>query len=84
MGTTEIIICVASALAALVLGVFIGNLLRKKISEAKIGSAEQEAKRIVEEGEKTAETLKKEALIEAKEKIIRDKNEAEKESVLVQ
>ncbi len=79
MGTIEIIICVASAAVALVLGLFIGNLLRKKISEAKIGSAELEAKRIIEEGEKNAETLKKEAMLEAKEKIIRDKNEAEKE-----
>ena len=79
MGTTEIIICVASALVALVFGLFIGVLLRKKVSEAKIGSAEQEAKRIVEESEKAAETLKKEALLEAKEKIIRDRNEAEKE-----
>ena len=59
MGPTEIIICVASAVAALILGTFSGFLFRKKVSEAKIGSAEQEAKRIVEEGEKTAETLKK-------------------------
>ncbi len=79
MGPTEIIICVACAAVALVFGALLGNLYRKKVSEAKIGSAEIEAKRIVEEGEKTAETLKKEALLEAKEKIIKDKNEFEKE-----
>ncbi|MBQ7779099.1 MAG: ribonuclease Y [Clostridia bacterium] len=79
MGPTEIIICVVAAVASLFVGLLVGFVIRKKISEAKIGSAELEAKRIVEEGEKAAETLKKEALIEAKEKIIKDKNEFEKE-----
>ncbi len=79
MGPTEIIICVAVAVVGLLLGVVIGILYRKKVSEAKIGSAELEAKRIVEEGEKSAEALKKEAILEAKEKIIKDKNEFEKE-----
>ena len=79
MGPTEIIICVVAAVASLIVGLLVGFVIRKKISEAKIGSAELEAKRIVEEGEKTAETLKKEALIEAKEKIIKEKNEFEKE-----
>lgn len=79
MGPTEIIICVVAAVASLFVGLLVGFIIRKKISEAKIGSAELEAKRIVEEGEKAAETLKKEALIEAKEKIIKDKNEFEKE-----
>ena len=79
MGPTEIIICVVAAVVSLIIGAMIGFLYRKKVSEAKIGSAELEAKRIVEEGEKTAETLKKEALLEAKEKIIKDKNEFEKE-----
>ncbi len=44
-----------------------------------IGSAEEQAKRIVEEGSHTAENLKKEALISAKEDILRQKNEADKE-----
>ncbi len=76
---TKVIICLVGAAVGLVIGIFSGILFRKKISEAKIGSAELEAKRIIEEGEKTAETLKKEALLEAKEKIIKDKNEFEKE-----
>lgn len=66
-------------IGGLVIGALAGFFVRKKISEAKIGSAEDQAKKIVEEGEKTAETLKKEALIEAKEKILRDKAESEKE-----
>ncbi len=46
---------------------------------ATIGSAEERAKRIIEEGEHTAESRKKEALIEAKEEILRQKNESERE-----
>ena len=57
----------------------VGYLSRKKKAEAKIGSAETEAKRILEEGRKNAETAKKEALISAKEEILRQRNEAEKE-----
>ena len=79
MGTTGIIICVGCSVATLLLGLLIGNLLRKKVSEAKIGSAEIEAKRIIDDAEKKAESAKKEALLEAKEKIIRDRNEAEKD-----
>lgn len=75
----EILMIGIPAIIGLVVGALAGFFVRKKISEAKIGSAEDQAKKIVEEGEKTAETLKKEALIEAKEKILRDKAESEKE-----
>ena len=75
----EILMIGIPAIIGLVIGALAGIFVRKKISEAKIGSAEDQAKKIVEEGEKTAETLKKEALIEAKEKILRDKAESEKE-----
>jgi ribonuclease Y len=67
------------AVIALAVGAFVGMLLRKKLAEAKIGSAEEEAKRILLDGEKQAETKKKEALIEAKEEILKRKNEADKE-----
>ena len=65
--------------AALVIGFLVGFLVRKRIGEAKIGSAEAEAKRILEEGAKNAEALKKERLVEAKEEILRQRNEAERE-----
>lgn len=68
------------AVVGLVVGVFGGVVLRKKIAEDKIGSAEEEAKRIILDGEKEAETRKKEALIEAKEEILKQKNEAEREA----
>ena len=57
----------------------IGFLIRKKIGEAKIGSAEAEAKRILEEGAKNADAKKKEAILEAKEETLRLRNEAERE-----
>ena len=67
------------AVISIAIGVFAGMVLRKKIAEGKIGSAEEEAKRIVLDGEKQAETKKKEALIEAKEEILKQRNESERE-----
>ena len=74
------------AVIAIAVGVFAGMVLRKKVAEGKIGSAEEEAKRIVVDAEKQAEAKKKEAearkkeaLIEAKEEILKQRNEAERE-----
>lgn len=53
---------------------------RKKIVEAKIGSAEEKAREIIDEALKTAETKKREALLEAKEESLKTKNELEKET----
>ncbi len=74
--TTTIIVIVALALVAII-GAFAafkyGYSYRKKFAELKIGSAEEEAKRIVqaakEQAEKNAENAKKEQLLEAKEEI---------------
>lgn len=61
-------------------GAFFGGVqYRKKISEEKIGSAEQEAQRIVEEAQKTAEATKKEALIEGKDEAHQLRTDAERE-----
>ena len=77
------LVCVLIALgAAIVAGTaafFAGIAYRKKIGEKLIKSAEVEAKRIVNDAERTAETKKKESLVEAKEEAIRIKNETEKE-----
>ena len=74
------------AVLSIVVGVFAGMVLRKKVAEGKIGSAEEEAKRIVVDAEKQAETKKKEAearkkeaLIEAKEEILKHRNDVERE-----
>ena len=73
------IIAVVCAVAAGVVCFFIGIAHRKKQAELAMGSAEQEAKRIVSEAIKTAEAKKKEAVLEGKDEIHRLRNESEKE-----
>jgi ribonuclease Y len=53
---------------------------RIKVYEAKIGSAEEKAREIIDEALKTAETKKREALLEAKEEALKAKNEFERET----
>ena len=72
-------IAVICIVAALVLGFTLGILYRKKVSEREISSAEAEATRIINEGIKTAENKKREALLEAKEEIHKSRSENEKE-----
>ena len=79
MGPVEILIVVIVGIVCLAVGALVGILYRKHVAEAKIGTAEQKAKELVEEGTKQAETLKKEALLSAKEEIMRQKNDMEQE-----
>jgi len=53
---------------------------RKKVYEAKIGSADEKAREIIDDALKTAETKKREALLEAKEESLKAKNEFERET----
>ena len=62
-----------------VVGYLVGNAQRKKKDSNEIGTAAQQAKKIIEDGIKAAETKKKELLLEAKEEIIRAKNDSERE-----
>ncbi len=73
------ILLAAVSIVAIFVGVLIGVIMRKKIAESKIGSAESEAKKIKDDARKEAESMRKEALISAKEDILRQKNEADKE-----
>ncbi len=74
-----IIIAVVSAVVFGVLGFVIGGIYRKKVAEAKIGSANEEALRIVNQAVQTAESKKKEAILEAKDEIHKLRNEVDKE-----
>ena len=67
------------AVAAIVIGFVLGILYRKTVGEREIISAEEEAKRIINESIKSAESRKKEALLEAKEEIHRSRSEYERE-----
>ncbi len=86
INTMSIIIIAVLAVVA-VIGTFAGfkygYSYRKKFAELKIGSAEEEAKRIVnaamDQSEKDAENIKKEKLLEAKEEIHKLRSELDKE-----
>ncbi len=74
------------AIIGLVIGCVAGFLLgiwyrksKAKEAEAKIANADEEALRIVNDAIKSAETKKKEMLLEAKEEILRSRSEYEKE-----
>ena len=62
-----------------VVGALIGYIIRKKSAEKRIGSAELQAKRLLEDAIKTAESKRKEMILEAKEKILSDKNDFDNE-----
>ena len=62
-----------------ILGFVAGTIYRRKSAEATIGSAEEEARRILNDAMKTAEQKKKEALLEAKEEIHTMRQETEKD-----
>ena len=59
---------------------FIATAYHKKVTDKKIGSAEAKAREIIDDALKTAETRKKEMLLEAKEESIKAKNELDKET----
>ena len=85
-------IIIATAVS-LIVGIVVGVIIRRIVAEAKIGSAENEAARIIEKSKADAEAIqhqaetvrkeadarKKEALVEAKEEIFQLKNEADRE-----
>ena len=66
-------------LVCIVAGAAAGFLYRKQVAEKEIGSAEEEATRIVNVAIKEAESKKREALVEAREEIHRERNDYERE-----
>lgn len=62
------------------IGILIGYLVRKYIAEAKIQTAEEEAKKILEEATREAESKKREIILEAKETAHRIKEETDREN----
>lgn len=77
------VVIIAIAIVACFLSFKYGYSYRKKIAEIKIGSAEEEAQRIIEEAKsealKNAQNTKKEKLLEAKEEIHKERTELERE-----
>ena len=73
------LIIIATFLISLAIGIVVGMTIRKKIAESKIGSAEQEAKRVVDLAKVEAENMKKEEIFKAKEEIMNSRKELDQE-----
>ena len=74
-----VIAVVITLIVTAVLTYFITTACLKNVANAKIGNAEDRAREIIDEAVKTAETKKREAMLEAKEESIRVKNDLDKE-----
>ena len=70
-------IAIVIAAAMLVVGVGVGVIVRKMSAEKKLGSATEQAKKILEDAIKNAESTKKESIIAAKEEIFQSKKDAD-------
>ena len=77
--TTAIILIIAAAVVFGAVGFIIGGIHRKKVAEAAIGSATQEATRIVNQAVTQSEQKKKEAILEAKDEIHKQRTEVDRE-----
>lgn len=75
----SIVLIFIAVIVGAAVGIVVGISHRKKVAEKEIGSAEQEAKRIVSDAMKSADAKKKEAILEGKDEIHRLRSENEKE-----
>ncbi|MBQ8322118.1 MAG: ribonuclease Y [Clostridia bacterium] len=73
----DLILAIALIAVALAAGFLVGFMIRRITAEKKLGSAEQQAKKILEDAIKNAESAKKESIISAKEEIFQLKKEAD-------
>ena len=70
---------IAGFLIGAIIFFFVGVTYRKKVAEKQIGSAEEEARRMINEAIKSGENKQREMLLEAKEEIHKTRTENEKE-----
>ena len=73
----DVLSLVIGLVGGLVVGAGVGIVIRKVIAEKKLGSAEEQAKNIIQDAIKNAETTKKEAIFAAKDEIFQMKKEAD-------
>ena len=82
--TTTVIAVLIAVVATLIIAVPVTSRIAvaRKVREdqARIGSAEEKARQIIDDALKGAETKKREALLEAKEESLKIKNESEREA----
>ena len=72
-----IITAIIGGVVGIAVGAVVGIVARKLIAEKKLGSAEEQARKILEDAIKNAESTKKESIISAKEEIFQMKKEAD-------
>ena len=77
--TTAVVSAIVAALVAGVACFYLGTVHRRKVAEAKIGSAEAEATRLVNDAIRSAEQRRKEVILEAKDEIYKMRAESDKE-----
>ena len=75
-----IFITISVAIVAIILGAVGGYTARKRTAEAQIGSAEEEARRIIAEAQEKSNAEKKESILEAKEEIHRMRQELDRDT----
>jgi len=73
------LITIISILLGLIVGAVVGYFVHKSIAEAKVAGAKNAAEQILEDAKRDADSLKKEALLEAKDEIHKLRTEAERE-----
>ena len=74
-----IILYIIIGAAALILGIVLGKLVFAKNTKNQVAEAEQQAKKIIADGQLQAENLKKEKLLEAKEKFVQLKSDHDRD-----
>ena len=75
------IILVIVGVVAVVAGLIAGKLIFAKNTENKVQEAEQQAQKIIADAQANAETLKKEKLLEAKEKFVQLKSDHDRDTL---
>ncbi|MDR0405442.1 MAG: ribonuclease Y [Clostridiales bacterium] len=76
---TTLIVAVLLIVIAAAVSFRLGIAYRRKIAEAEIGGAEEQAKKIISDAEKAAESKKREVLLEAKDEAHKQRSEVDKE-----
>ncbi len=74
-----IVLPIAGFIIGAIIFFFVGITYRKKVAEKLIGSAEEEAKRMMNDAIKSGESRQREMLLEAKEEIHKTRTETERE-----
>jgi ribonucrease Y len=80
MSLFYVIVIASSVLATIVLSIVIGSILSSKKMKRNVEDADDRAKLIIKEAEIAAENLKKDRILEAKEKILKMRSEFEEEA----